>query len=135
MTHMKIKYVGNLETECQMKEIDVSLRTTAQPGAKDAMGPTDLFAASLASCMLSVMAIQAHKLGIELKGTFADVEKKMVVLPKMRIGKVIIRIQSPLVPPEPARVKLEQAALECPVYLSLNESVSKEVDFVWGLIS
>lgn len=135
MTKMKVVYVGGLHTECT-HESGAKIATDAP---KDNMGkgeefsPTDLFALSLASCMITLMGIVAPKLGVELKGTSAEVEKEMSTVGVRRIGKIIVRIRSALAPNPQAREKLEKAALECPVKHSLHPDIKVEVDFVWGL--
>jgi uncharacterized OsmC-like protein len=135
MTKMKVVYVGGLHTECT-HESGAKIATDAP---KDNMGkgeefsPTDLFALSLASCMITLMGIVALKLGVELKGTSAEVEKEMSAVGVRRIGKIIVRIRSALVPNPQAREKLEKAALECPVKHSLHPDIKVEVDFIWGL--
>lgn len=102
-------------------------------GKGTVFSPTDLFGASLGSCMLTLMAMQAKKIGFDITGTEVEVEKTMVNDPKRRIGRLVIRIRCPHKPGEEARLKLEEAALSCPVHLSIHEKVSREVDFIWGL--
>ncbi len=135
MTKMKLMYQGDLHTECT-HESGTKIGTDAP---KDNMGkgelfsPTDLFAASLATCMMTLMGIAAKKLGIELKGMSGEVEKEMAAGPVRRIGKIIIRMRSSLSLNEAQREKLEYAALNCPVKHSLHPDIKVEVDFVWGL--
>ena len=95
--------------------------------------PTDLLAASLGSCMLTLMGLTAKKIGVELDGTTAEIEKEMVSAPQRRIGRLIVRIRSSQSPTDAVRLKLEKAALDCPVFLSLHPEIKKEIDFVWGL--
>ena len=100
MTKMKVVYVGDLHTECT-HESGAKIETDAPKdnmGKGQAFSPTDLFAASLATCMLTLMGIASRKLGVELKGATAEVEKEMVTEPKRRLGKIIVRIRSSLVP-------------------------------------
>lgn len=135
MTKMKVLYLGDLHTECT-HESGVKIETDAPKdnmGRGEAFSPTDLFALSLGSCMITLMGIASKKLGIELKGTTVEVEKEMAAAGQRRIGKVIVRIRSSILPNPPAREKLEKAALDCPVRLSLHPDIKVEVDFVWGL--
>lgn len=135
MTKMKVHYLGDLHTEC-MHESGAKIETDAPKdnmGRGEAFSPTDLFALSLASCMITLMGIAAKKLGVELKGTTAEVEKEMATAGQRRIGKVIVRIRSSVLPNPQAREKLEKAALDCPVRLSFHPDIKVEVDFVWGL--
>ena len=135
MTKMRASYLGDLQTEC-VHESGAKIVTDAPKdhlGKGGAFSPTDLLAASLATCMLTLMGIAARKVGLELKGASAEVEKEIAPAGPRRLGKIVVRIRSALSPNGPAREKLEQAALECPVKLSLHPEVKLEVDFVWGL--
>ncbi len=135
MTKMKLIYQGHLHTECT-HESGTKIGTDAP---KDNMGkgelfsPTDLFAASLATCMMTLMGIAASKLGVDLKGMSGEVEKEMAAAPVRRIGKIIVRIRSSLSPNGAVREKLEHAALNCPVKHSLHPDIKLEIDFIWGL--
>lgn len=136
MTKIRVQYLGDLRTECTHLESGAKILTDAPKDneGKGAMfSPTDLLAASLASCMLTLMGIVARKNGFDLSEASAEVEKQMVTAPKRRIGKMIVRIRCPHLPPPQIREKLEQAALQCPVHTSLHPDVSQEIDFVWGL--
>lgn len=135
MTKMKVLYLGDLHTECT-HESGAKIETDAPKdnmGKGEAFSPTDLFALSLGSCMMTIMAMAAKKLGIELKGATAEVEKEMSTAGQRKIGKIIVRIRSAVLPNPLAREKMEKAALDCPVHHSLHPDVKVEVDFVWGL--
>ena len=136
MTKMKVQYLGELRTECTHVDSGVKIATDAPKdieGKGMAFSPTDLLAVSVASCMMTLMGIYAKKLGFDLAGTTAEVEKEMVTAPKRRIGKVIVRFRCPHLPSPQVREKLEQAALSCPVHASLHPDVKQEIDFVWGI--
>ena len=135
MTKMKVQYLGDLHTECT-HESGAKIQTDAPKdiqGKGEEFSPTDLFAVSVASCMLTLMSIIGNKLGIELKGMKAEVEKQMVTVPKRRVGKIIIRIRSSFSPTSDVQKKLEQAAFDCPAHLSLHPDIKVEIDFIWGL--
>jgi putative redox protein len=135
MTKMKIRYLGDLRTECS-HESGAKIVTDAPKdnmGKGEAFSPTDLFAASLATCMVTLMGIAARKLAVDLKGMSAEVEKEMVATGSRRIGKIIVRIRCSLSPNQQVQEKLEKAAIGCPVALSLHPDVKVEADFVWGL--
>lgn len=135
MTKMKAVYLGDLRTECT-HETGSKIQTDAPKdnmGKGETFSPTDLFAASLGTCMLTIMGIAARKVAVDLKGATAEVEKGMVTGPQRRLGKIIVRIRSALSPTPQIREKLEKAALECPVHHSLHPDIKVEVDFIWGL--
>lgn len=132
MGRYQIFYEGNLRTKCVHLGNNQVIYTDAP---KDNMGkgeqfsPTDLLAVSLASCILTIMGIQADKLGISLTGTTAQVEKEMVGTPR-RIGRVKISIVGPKIPEE-AQKKLEQAGHQCPVSKSLHPDLKQDITFTW----
>ncbi len=135
MTKMKVTYLGDLRTECaHEKGVHIQTDAPKETGGKgEQFSPTDLFAASLATCMLTMMGKAAKQAGVELNGVTAEVEKEMAPAGQRRIGKLIVRIRSSLSLSAPIREKLERAALECPVHHSLHPEIKLEVDFVWGL--
>ncbi len=101
-------------------------------GAGHDFSPTDLLAASLGACILTVMEIAARKIGVDFQGAVIDVEKEMALSPR-RIGKLIVRFRSPHAVSEMQRKELEKAALHCPVHGSLHPEIKLEIDFAWGL--
>ncbi len=134
MTHIKLRYVHPLQTECT-HESGASIHTDAPKdvgGPGNHFSPTDLFATSLSSCMMTLMAMQASKLGLDLKGTTAEIEKEMSKAPPRRISKMVVRFRSPLAPSAELKEKLEKAAIECPVHRSLHPDLVVETEFVWG---
>jgi putative redox protein len=135
MEHYKISYLGELRTEC-VHASGASLTTDApkdNQGKGEAFSPTDLLAVSLGSCMLTIMAIAARRLGCDLKGTTVEVEKEMSQTAPRRIGKLIVRFRSPARLSKEFQQKLEQAAVNCPVHFSLHPDIRQEIDFIWGI--
>lgn len=134
MTQIKIFYLGDLRTECT-HESGMKIFTDApkdNQGKGENFSPTDLLAASLGTCMMTLMGIVARKLGVDLKGMSAEVIKEMANTPHRRIGTLRVRIYSSFSPDSATREKLEKAALECPVHHSLHPDVKIETEFVWG---
>lgn len=101
-------------------------------GRGAAFSPTDLTAASLASCMVTSMAIAAKlKLNTDIPGVRWEVTKEMSADKPRRIVRLAVQIWLPFPrTPEKAEV-LEYAALNCPVAQSLSPSVEKPVNFHW----
>jgi putative redox protein len=135
MTEITIEYKGDLRTECVHSENQQMIFTDA-PKDNQGMGryfsPTDLLAAALGSCILTIMGIMAKKLSIDLTGTQAIVKKTMQNAPKRRISKLSIEIRCPKKFDEPTTQKLTQAAENCPVHHSLHPDVEQEITFTWG---
>src|SRR5271170_7004532 len=126
MVKINIVYEGQLH--CVLThEPSGNVITTDAPkdnmGRGEAFSPTDLVAAALGSCMLTVMGIAASRHNIDLKGTTVDVSKEMVTAPSRRIGSISLVFQmAPGIPPE-KRGLLEAAAHSCPVHKSLHPDV------------
>jgi putative redox protein len=100
-------------------------------GRGEAFSPTDLVAAALGSCLLTVMGIVARRHGLDLSGTTAHVEKHMAEDPARRIGKLVVTLTFPQRFDEAQRTLLERAALSCPVHHSLHPDGEAPVRFVY----
>ena len=98
-------------------------------GKGEAFSPTDLLAASLGACMLTVMGIVAQRHQIEFKGTTVDIEKEMILQPVRRIGKVTAVFHMAKGIPSDKREMLERAAHTCPVHKSLHPDVQIPITF------
>lgn len=131
----KVIYTGDLRTRCLHLGSGSEFITDAPPdnqGLGQAFSPTDTVATAVASCMLTVMGIKARDLGADLRNTTAEVTKFMAANPR-RISKVKVRLLLPAGIPEKDRKILEHTGRHCPVILSLNDAIEKELDFHWVL--
>lgn len=135
MTEIDIWYEGDLSTRCVHSDNHMEVLTDA-PKDNQGLGryfsPTDLFAASLGSCMLTMMGFIAKKLQIDIKGMRAKVSKEMAPAPSRRIGKLKVEFSCPVAPSEDAIVKLVQMAENCPVHKSLHPDILLEFSYHWG---
>ena len=132
MVKMSMIYEGDLR--CRLRhEPSGDVITTDAPvdnmGKGQAFSPTDLAAAALGSCMLTVMGIAAQKYGIDLKGTKAEVIKEMVTQPTRRIGKITVTFQMATGIDPTKRTLLENAAKACPVHKSFSPDVEIPMQF------
>ncbi|HIA37066.1 MAG TPA: OsmC family peroxiredoxin [Flavobacteriales bacterium] len=133
MNSLEIKYEGNLRTAAKHLDSGEIIYTDAPKdnhGLGACFSPTDLVCSSLASCMLTVMAIAIGKHGVEIKGTRASVKKTMSAEPRM-ISQIDIEIMFPENYDEKIKTILERSALNCPVHRSLSEEVVKNVEFIY----
>lgn len=132
METIKIHYPGNLRTQATHVASGVEIITDApldNHGKGESFSPTDLLCSSLGSCMLTLMGIAANTHSIDLVGTDVSVTKVMVSNPR-KVGEIKITIYFPKNNYSDKEKKiLELAALTCPVYLSLHDSVIKTVEF------
>ena len=136
MVEVSLTYEGNLRCLSTHGPSGAQLPTDAPKdnmGQGEAFSPTDLTATSLGACMLTTMAIVVIKksLGADLTGAKAIVRKHMTSKPPRRIAKVEVQLELPVAEAHAARSVLEDAALNCPVALSLHPEVEKAVTFRW----
>jgi uncharacterized OsmC-like protein len=101
-------------------------------GKAQSFSPTDLVATSLAACMMTIMGIEARKLGVELLGSTISVRKIMAANPR-RIAEIQLDINLPAVGISvEQRAKLEYAAHHCPVALSIHPDIVQKIVFTYG---
>ena len=89
--------------------------------------PTDLFACSLASCILTIMAKVAERDGTALKGASIEIEKRMQDSPR-RVAAFTGKITLPAGVSEGAKAKLAACIQACPVHRSLHPDIKVEFD-------
>lgn len=134
MVKIDVRYSGQLHCDARHGPSKATLSTDApvdNNGKGEAFSPTDLVAAALGTCMLTVMGIVAEKRGIDLGPATAVVEKEMSADLPRRIVRLTLLIKVPLPADHPDRGSLEAAALNCPVYHSVHAELEKAVLFEW----
>lgn len=132
MTTLTTLYKGSLRTE-NIHTRSGSLVITDAPldnqGKGEAFSPTDLVCTALSSCMLTTMGILAARENIMLEGLKTEVIKIMNPSPR-KISEIQITLSHPaLQATEIQKQKLKNAALTCPVALSLHDTVKQTVVF------
>ena len=135
MVTIELAYEGELHCRAVHGPSGMQLATDApldNQGRGESFSPTDLVAAALGSCMLTIMGITARTLQVDLAGTTAVVEKVMTSGPERRIQRLAVRIRVPQNVNPQQREKLERAAHTCPVHRSLHPDIEKPVEFLWG---
>ncbi len=133
MNHMaEVEYQGNLRTQAQHLKSGNVVVTDApvdNNGKGEAFSPTDLVSAALSSCMMTIMGMLAEREEIDLKGLRSEVVKIMTSSPR-RIGEIQITFYHPnLQATDIQKQKLINAALTCPVALSLSDTVKQTIVF------
>jgi uncharacterized OsmC-like protein len=132
MKTSKIIYHGNLRTEAIHLRSGQKIITDApldNNGKGEAFSPTDLLAASLGSCMVTIMGIAAEKHSINIDGTSLEVTKIMASEPR-RVSEIIIEFSMPKKDYSDKEKKiLENAAHTCPVAKSLSQDLKQTVVF------
>jgi len=128
------KYVGDLRVETRHGPSGAELATDA-PVDHDGLGrsfsPTDLVAAALGTCIVTVIGIVARRRGVDIVGTRFHVTKEMVADPQRRIGRLATTVHLPASIPAQERTILERAAHTCPVHQSLGECVEAPITFLY----
>lgn len=127
------RYLGELKVEVTHGPSGTQLVTVPpvdNQGDGSSFSPTDLIAAALGACMLSLISIVGTRDGLDLTGLAFRAEKHMNATPR-RIGRIPVTIQMPKGLDPDQRRKLENAALTCPVHKSLHPDVEKVVTFVY----
>lgn len=132
MTKMSLKYTGNLRCETIHDQSRSVLETDApldNKGKGARFSPTDLLCTSLATCILTTMAIAAEERGWKFEGVVATIEKIMNQTPR-RIGEIKIHFSFPeLGYDDNMKEKIQRYAHACPVSRSLNSEVLQTVTF------
>lgn len=127
-------YLGGLRTEDKHLKSGNTLITDAPTdnmGRGEAFSPTDLVCAALSSCMMTIMGQVADREKIDLTGLSTDITKIMSANPR-KIAEIQVVFSHPnLQADEKQKQKLKNAALTCPVALSLAESLKQTVVFNW----
>lgn len=134
MATIQTLYLGDLRTEIthvQSGNRVITDAPTDNNGKGEYISPTDMVAAALGSCMLTLMGIAAHRLGIDLKGTRVEIQKVMASEPR-RIAEV--RLDFYLLGDYSDKDKriLQGAAETCPVGKSLHPDIRQIVTWHYG---
>lgn len=136
MATIKTIYLGDLRTEITHVQSGNKVITDAPTdnnGKGEYISPTDMVAAALGSCMMTLMAIAARRLEIELKGTRIEIQKVMAADPR-RIAEIRLDFYFPGEYSEKDRKILERAAETCPVGKSLHPDLKQVVNYHYGCI-
>ncbi len=132
MPTIKSSYLGNLRTEMIHLQSGTKVISDApvdNNGKGEAFSPTDLVAAALGSCMVTIMGIVAEREQVQLEGLKWETTKIMASDPR-RIAEIIVNFywDSPVEDPKIIQ-KLKNAAKTCPVALSLDPKLVQTVNF------
>ena len=130
MKTIQTQYKGNLRTEATHVKSGNTIITDAPTdnhGKGEAFSPTDLLAASLSSCMLTMMGIVAKKHDFPFENAEAKTTKVMADKPR-RVKEIIIEIDVPDSSySEKEQRLLKKAALNCPVAQSLHNELKQVI--------
>ena len=128
-----VRYLGELRTSSMHLQSGTEILTDAPTdnhGRGEAFSPTDLVANSLATCMISIMAIKSKDLDLELKGSTAEITKIMQAEPR-KIARIEVILNMAIATSDKNKTILERSAMTCPVFLSLHPDIEKVISFNW----
>jgi putative redox protein len=135
MTTAKITYLGDLRTECihlQSGNVVITDAPCDNQGKGEAFSPTDLLAASLGACILTIMGIKARDNNIDITGTEVEITKIMASEPPRRVAEVVVEFFFPGKPYTLEEKQLvESVAGTSPVPLSLHPELKQTIRFNW----
>lgn len=125
-------YTGELRTSAKHLKSGIEIFTDAptdNKGKGESFSPTDLVAASLGSCMLTIMGIAANEHGFNMDGTRIRITKIMASNPR-RVSEIIVEFDFPPISySEKEKKIMETAAINCPVAKSLHPDLIQKVVF------
>ncbi len=124
-------YQGGLRSEATHLQSGTKIITDAPTdnhGKGESFSPTDMVAAALGSCMLTIMDLTASRLDIDLKGTRLEITKIMAADPR-RIAEIKIDFYMPGDYDDKCKAMLERAAHTCPVAKSLHPDLKQNIAF------
>ena len=128
-------YLGNKKLRLKHGPSGVELITDVPRdagGEATSFSPTDMAAAALGACAMSVMAVAAEGSGIDLAGMRMRVEKEMTSAPR-RIGFVAVVVHMPERLSADERQRLERVAEACPVLRSLHPDTKVDLQFIYDV--
>ncbi|MFI3299695.1 MAG: OsmC family protein [Rikenellaceae bacterium] len=129
---IKTIYKGDLRTQATHIDSGAVVMTDApkdNQGNGEAFSPTDMLAASLGSCMLTIAGIAARTHGFSIEGATAEITKIMSAEPR-RVGEIVVRFTFPANGYSAKEKKIiEAAAHSCPVAKSLHPDTVQTITF------
>ena len=134
MATVETIYLGELRTEATHVQSGSKILTDApidNHGKGEAFSPTDLVAAALGSCMMTLMGIAARTQGVDIVGTRLSITKVMSADPR-RIGEIVIDVHFPSAYEPKQRKLLENAAATCPVAKTLHPDCKQTIRYFYA---
>ena len=126
MATVRTTYLGNLRTEAEHLQSGNKIITDAPTdnhGRGEAFSPTDLFAASFASCALTIIGIATQTHGFNIDGTVVETTKVMGENPR-RVAKLLVNFTFPHNNyTDKERRVIEASIKACPVVNSLSPDI------------
>ncbi|HEY3266910.1 MAG TPA: OsmC family protein [Armatimonadota bacterium] len=131
---LEVVYEGKRRCETRFKDLAwFATDAPARYGGREEEGsPTDLVAAALGSCILTVLSTLAEPQGINVNGAAATVRKEMTDGRPRRISRLTLDIRVPVTVTDAQRAAFEAGVHACPVKQSLHPDIEVVLNFRWG---
>ncbi|MBT4066492.1 MAG: OsmC family peroxiredoxin [Euryarchaeota archaeon] len=131
MVRIEATYDGNLRCTATHGPSGTELITDApvdNKGKGESFSPTDLLATSMLTCVMTIVAIRADSRDIDVSGMSGSVEKSMAANPR-RVAKLEVVVNLPSALSMDNRAWLITEGCNCPVCVSVSESMEVDVTF------
>tara|TARA_B110001452_G_C15207501_1_gene418869 strand:- start:839 stop:1237 length:399 start_codon:yes stop_codon:yes gene_type:complete len=131
MVKIDATYDGNLRCTAIHGPSGAKLITDApvdNMGKGESFSPTDLLATSMLTCIMTIVAIRAESKKIDISGMTGSIEKSMAASPR-RISKLEVIVNLPSNLDMEDRAWLITEGCNCPVCVSVSESMEVDVTF------
>lgn len=129
-----IIYQGDLRCQATHLQSGTVIETDAPTdnrGKGERFSPTDTLCVSLATCLITTMALKAREMNIELKTTKIDVTKHMLKDPR-RVGQIDLTIHfTQLQLDDDQKTILETTGNNCPVAKTLHPDLKTKIEYNW----
>ncbi|MGY8754585.1 MAG: OsmC family protein [Candidatus Poseidoniales archaeon] len=131
MVKLTATYDGNLRCTTTHGPSGAILVTDApvdNHGKGESFSPTDLLAASMLTCIMTIVAIRADSKSISVAGMTGRIEKTMAPSPR-RVSKLVIVINLPAKIGIEDRSWLIQEGCDCPICVSISQQMELDITF------
>ena len=131
MVRIDATYDGGLRCTATHEPSGAKLITDApvdNMGKGESFSPTDLLATSMLTCVMTIVAIRADSKEIDVSGMTGSVEKTMAASPR-RVAKLEVVVNLPSGISMDDRAWLITEGCNCPVCVSVSESMEVDVTF------
>lgn len=134
MATIETIYLGDLRTELVHVQSGNRIMTDApcdNNGKGEYISPTDMVAAALGSCIMTIIAITAQRHNVNLDGTRIVIDKVMSADPR-RIAEINIDFYFPGDYDDKIKTIIKRSADTCPVAKSLHPELKQNIRFHYG---
>lgn len=134
MATVETVYLGDLRTEITHVQSGNKIITDApldNNGKGEYISPTDMLAASLGSCMFTIMGIAARTHNFNIDGAKMSITKVMGVDPR-RVVEIVIDVNFFGDYTDKEKKIIEAAAAACPVEHSIHPDIKRTINYIYN---